>query len=81
MRLINRRTMSPLDTGMAGDKLPGMIDLDHFAVGQDFHPLSGQTIGHGVAVGLEGHQAVLGHVAGRSFLDHVSALAGLSMGM
>jgi len=68
--------MGSLDTRMAGNEFPGMVDFDHFAVGQDFHALAGQAIRHRVAVGLKGHQAVFGNVAQRSLLDHVGPMTG-----
>lgn len=56
---------------MAAYKLPAVVDLDHFAVGQDLDALAGLTIRHRVAFGMERDKAVLGYIAQRALLKDV----------
>lgn len=58
---------------MAGDELPAIVDLDHLPVCQDFDALTGQAAENRVAVRLEGHQAVLGHIPQRPLLKDIGS--------
>ena len=60
---------------MTGDELAGVVDLDHLPVGQDFDPFARQPVGHRVAVGFEGDEAVLGDVAHGPLLEDIGGTA------
>ena len=63
--------VSLLAAGMGRDQLAAMIEPHVLPLTHHLHGLSHEAKGHGVAVGLEAHQAVLGHVTQGAVLQDV----------
>jgi len=63
--------VSPLAAGMGRDQLAAMIEHHVLPVTHHLHGLPHEAEGNGVAVGLEAHQAVLGHVPQGAVLQDV----------
>jgi len=61
----------PLAAGMGRDQLAAMIEPHVLPLTHHLHGLPHEAEGHGVAVGLEAHQAVLGHVPQGAVLQDV----------
>jgi len=61
----------PLAAGVGHDELAVMVDQNPVSLALDLDRLPHEAEGHGVAVGLEAHQAVLGHVPQGAVLQDV----------